>query len=421
MTGRLSPSVVANAKPGFNPITKQAIDPSKPYKLADGRGLFLLVQPTGSKLWRWKYRRPVTRSENLLSFGAYPDVPLKRAREKRDDARKLLSDGIDPGTHRKASRAAGQEAAANTFEVVAREWLELQTWVNGYKTKVEAWFKNDVFPWIGKQPVIDLTAADFIGVCTRVQQRGALESAYRIWQNCNGVMRYAVATSRIDRNPVMDVKPGDVLRAPGERHHPAITDPTEIGALLRSIDGYEGSPTVKCALQLAPLVFVRPGELRHMEWAEVDLDKAEWNIPASKMKMRQPHLVPLSTQAVTLLQEQQQLTGRGQYVLPGGRSPKRPMSDNALNAAFRRMGYEVGTVTAHGWRATARTVLDEVLGCRVDLIEHQLAHAVRDPNGRAYNRTSHLPERRKMMQTWADYLDTLRIGENVIPFARKAS
>jgi len=403
----LTPSAVANAKPQ-----------AKPYKLPDGRGMLLLVNPDGSKLWRWRYRRPVTGMENMLALGAYPETSLRLAREKREEARALLAAGIDPGEHRKAEKAAGEERAANSFGVVAREWLGKQAWVEHYRVKVEAWMANDVYPYIGGRPVAELSAPEFLRVGRRMEERGAIESAHRILQTCGQVMRYAIATGRAERNPVADLK--GAIAAPPERHHAAIIDPAELGGLLRAIEGYSGDPTTRAALKLSALLFVRPGELRHAEWTEIDLDAAEWNILAGKMKMRQPHLVPLCEQAVAILRELQPLTGRGQYVFPGGRSPRRPMSNNAINAALRRMGYGTDSMTAHGFRATARTILDEVLGYRVDYIEHQLAHAVKDPNGRAYNRTAHLPERRKMMQGWADYLDALRAGGAVVPFKRKA-
>ena len=404
------------------PLTDTAIRKAKPgpapIKLRDGGGLYLLIQPNGARWWRWDYRRPVTGKRNTLSVGTYPDVSLAEARQRHAQARKLLAAGIDPGEQRKAEKAAGADRAANSFEVVAREWLAKQTWVPGYKDKVAAWMGNDVFPYIGGRPIAELTAPEFLRVARRIEERGAIESAHRIMQNCGQVMRYAIATGRADRNPVADLK--GALTPAQESHHAAITDPAGLGGLLRAIDGYTGDPATRAALKLAPLLFVRPGELRQAEWSEFDLDKAEWNIPAEKMKMRQPHLVPLCEQAVAILRELQPLTGRGQYVFPGGRSPRRPMSNNALNAALRRMGYAKEVMTAHGFRASARTLLDEVLGFRPDYIEHQLAHAVRDPLGRAYNRTQHLPERRKMMQAWADYLDTLRTGGNVVPINRKA-
>lgn len=406
----LTDTAIRKAKPG-----------PKPTKLRDGGGLYVQLNPDGSRWWRWDYRRPVTGKRNTLSLGTYPEVSLADARGRQAEARRLLASGIDPGEHRKAAKVAGVEKAANSFEVVTREWLGKQKWVESYRCKVVAWMENDVFPWIGGRSVAELAAPDFLRVARRIEERGAIESAHRIMQNCGQVMRYAVATGRADRNPVADLR--GALAPPMERHHAAITDPRELGGLLRAIDAYAGDVSTRAALRLAPMVFVRPGELRHAEWSEIDLDAGEWNIPAHKMKMREPHLVPLSSQAVAILRDLQPLTGHRQYVFPGGRSPKRPLSDNALTAALRRMGFDKETMTAHGFRATARTLLDEVLGWRPDLIEHQLAHAVRDPNGRAYNRTSHLPERRKMMQAWADYLDALRAdtGNVVVPFKPKAA
>lgn len=390
------------------PLTDTAIRKSKPtgktQRLVDGGGLYLEISPAGGKWWRLKYR--VLGKEKRLSLGTYPDTGLADARAKRDAARKLLAVGVDPGEHRKATKAAGEERAGNSFEVVAREWLGKRDWVDSYKVKVTAWFDNDVFPWIGSRPVAGLTAPDFLRVARRIEDRGAIESAHRILQNCSQVIRYSIATGRADRDPVADLR--GALPPTTDKHHAAITDPAAVGGLLRSIDGYAGTFVTRCALQLAPLAFVRPGELRHAEWAEIDLDTAEWNIPAEKMKVRQAHLVPLSSQAVEILRELRPLTGRGRYVFPSARSPKRPMSNNAVLSALRRMGFDKDEMSGHGFRAMARTILDEVLGFRPDYIEHQLAHAVRDPNGRAYNRTAHLQERRKMMQAWSDYLDSLK-------------
>jgi len=392
------------------PLTDTAIRKAKPgtraRRLTDGRGLYLLLGTEGERWWRWDYRRPASGKRNTLSFGTYPDVGLAEARTRHEAARRLLASGVDPGEHRKASKVAGIERAANCFEVVAREWLSKRSWVPTYAVKITAWFKNDVFPWIGGRPVAELTAPEFLSVARRIEDRGAIESAHRVMQNCGQVMRYAIATGRADRNPVADLK-GALSTAP-EKNHAAITDTKAIGGLLRAMDSYSGGFVTKCALRLAPLVFVRPGELRQAEWADIDLDAAEWNIPGDKMKMGEPHLVPLSAQAVAVLRELHPLTGRGRYVFPGGRSPKQPMSNNAINAALRRMGFDKDTMTGHGFRAMARTVLDETLRFRPDYIEHQLAHAVRDPNGRAYNRTAFLSERRKMMQAWADYLDALK-------------
>ena len=271
---------------------------------------------------------------------------------------------------------------------------------------------NDVYPWIGSRPIGELTAPDLLRVARRIEARGAIESAHRIMQNCGQIMRYAIATGRAERNPVADLR-GALAPAP-ERNHAAVVDPVELGGLLRAMHAYHGSLVVQSALKLAPLVFVRPGELRQATWAEIDLDGALWSIPAARMKMRQAHVVPLASQAVEVLRELHKLTGRGTYVFPGARSNKRPMSEVAVLSALRIMGFDKNTATGHGFRASARTLLDEVLGFRPDIVEHQLAHAVKDPNGRAYNRTTHLVERTRMMQEWADYLDVLRVG-NVVP------
>lgn len=390
----LSDAAIRRAKPS-----------EKPQKLSDGGGLYLLLQPAGARYWRLKYR--FGGKEKLLAVGVYPEVSLALARQRRDDARKLLAKGIDPGEHRKAVAAARAELGANTFEVIAREWLGKRDWVASYRVKVEAWFVNDVFPWIGSRPAAELEAPDFLAVARRVERRGAIESAHRILQNCGQVMRYAIATGRAKRNPVADLK-GALAPAP-DNNFAAVTDPKELGPLLRAMHGYQGTAVVQAALQLAPMVFLRPGELRMAKWDEFDLPSKTWTIPADRMKMRRPHMVPLSKQALAVLAEIQPLTSRSAYVFPSARSRDRPMSSNAILAALRRMGYEVGTVTGHGFRATARTILDEVLGFRPDIIEHQLAHEVKDPNGRSYNRTAHLPERRRMMQEWADYLDKLRL------------
>lgn len=405
------------------PLTDVSVRKAKPsdktQRLFDGGGLYLEISPAGGKWWRWKYR--FAGKEKRLSFGTYPDTGLADARDKRDAARKLLASGADPGEHRKAAKAAGLEKAANSFEVVAREWFAKQSgsWVKSHADKVLLRLENDVFPWLGKRPVADITAKELLAVGDRIVDRGAVDSAHRALQTCGQVFRYAIATGRAERNPVPDLR--GALPPVKQTHLAAITDPAKVGGLLRAIDGYSGSFVTRCALRLAPLVFVRPGELRHAEWAEIDLDKAEWNIPAEKMKMREPHLVPLSTQSVAILTELQALAGRGRYVFPSARSPRRPMSDNAVLSALRRMGFEKDEMSGHGFRAMARTILDETLGFRPEYIEHQLAHAVRDPNGRAYNRTAHLIERRKMMQAWADYLETLRADTgSVVAFKRTA-
>jgi integrase len=399
------------------PLSEVKIRNAKPreneYKLFDGNGLFLLVTPSGGKLWRLRYQ--FEKKEKKLVLGTYPEVSLLDARQRRDDARKLLANNVDPGAVRKAQKQAKVEST-ETFEVIAREWHDRykSTWTVGHAGTIMGRLEHDLFPWIGKRPIAEIKAYELLAAMRRVESRGALESAHRIRTICGQVFRYAVATGRAERDPSVDLK--GALPQPQEKHRAAITEPVEVGKLLRSIDDYSGSFVVKCALRIAPLVFVRPGELRHMEWTELDFENAQWNIPAGKMKMKEPHLVPLSKQAIEILKELQSLTGTSRYCFPSGRSFDRALSDNAILSALRRMGYEKSEMSGHGFRAMARTILDEVLQVRPDFIETQLAHAVRDPNGRAYNRTSFLKERRQMMQTWSDYLDGLKAGARVIPF-----
>ena len=396
----LTDTTIRNAKPG-----------DKPAKLFDERGLFLLVTPTGGKWWRLKYRHE--GKEKLLSLGTYPDVSLKDARERRDSARKQLADGIDPSHSRKAQKALLQERAANSFEAVSREWYEKYSpnWVDAHGSRIIRRLERDIFPYLGSRPIAEITAPELLQVIRKIEARGALETAHRALGNCGQVFRYAVATGRATRDPSGDLR-GALPPVKGE-HFAAVTEPTQAAQILRAIGAYQGSAVVSCALRLAPLVFVRPGELRGAEWTEIDLEAAEWRIPAARMKMGTDHIVPLSTQAVAILREIHPLTGAGRYVFPSARTSTRPMSDNAILAAMRRMGIGKEEMSGHGFRAMARTILDEVLGARPDLIEHQLAHSVRDPNGRAYNRTAHLPERRKMMQQWADYLEQLRTGVGI--------
>lgn len=407
---RLSDTTIRKAKPT-----------EKTQRLFDGFGLYLEITPAGSKLWRQKYR--FGGKEKRLAHGPYPTVTLAQARQRREEARRLLAEGIDPGEQRKAERVAGEERAANSFEAVAREWHGKfsKDWAESHSSKIIGRLERDLFPWLGKRPIAEIKAPELLRCLRRVESRGALETAHRILQNSGQVFRYAIATGRADRDPSADLR--GALTPWKPKHYPAPTEPAAVGELLRAIDGYSGGLPVKTMLQLAPLVFVRPGELRQAEWAEINLDAAEWNIPAEKMKTREPHLVPLSRQAVELLADLQPLTGDRAHVFPGGHDPRKPMSENALNAALRRLGYDKDTMTGHGFRAIARTLLDEELHFRPDYIEHQLAHAVRDPNGRAYNRTKHLPERRKMMQAWADYLDAIKAGTqgNVLPFQRKGA
>lgn len=411
------------------PLTDTAIRSAKPtekpQKLADEKGLFLLVHPNGSKYWRLKYR--FDGKEKGLAFGVYPDVGLKDARAKRDEARRLLADGIDPGEHRKANKNARADAVGNSFESVAREWFTklLPTWTPDHADKIIKRLERDVFPWIGGKPIADLNAPAVLTTIRRIEARGRLETAHRALQNCGQVFRYAVATGRAERDPTGDLR--GALPPTREKHMAAITEPAEVGALLRAIDAFRGTLIVQSALKLSALVFVRPGELRQAEWSEIDLDKGEWNIPASRMKgwtrkgITTPHLVPLAPQAVAILRELQPLTGRGVHVF-AGRDPQKPMSNAAVNASLRRMGYDTKTeMTGHGFRAMARTILHEELNVDRDVIEHQLAHAVPDALGTAYNRTKFIKERRAMMQRWADYLDKLKAGADIVALPSKTA
>ncbi len=403
----------------IKPLSEIKIRNAKPqesaYKLFDGGGLYLFVTPSGGKLWHFKYH--FDNKEKKLTFGSYPEISLLDARQQRDDARKLLANGVDPGAVRKAQKQAKVEDT-ETVEVIAREWHEKfkSTWTEGHALKIMRSLERDVFPWIGTRPIKEIKAPELLTVLRRVESRGVLEGAHRIRGLCSMIFRYAVSTGRTERNPARDLI-GSLAPAK-EKHLAAITEPKKVRELLLAIDGYVGSYVVKLALQLSPLVFVRPGELRHMEWKEIDFENALWSIPAEKMKMREPHLVPLSRQAIKILEELQKLTGTSQYAFPSGRTYDRPMSNNAILAALRRMGYTKDEMTPHGFRAMARTIIDEVLQVRPDFIEAQLAHRVSDPLGRSYNRTQHLNERRKMMQTWADYLDGLKVGAKVLPFKK---
>jgi integrase len=382
-------------------------------KYTDGRAMYLLVNAVG-KYWRMNYRFADKRK--TLALGVYPDVGLAKARARRDKAREKLADGIDPATAKREEKQAQADAAANTFEAVARVWLAktVSKRAEVTQSRITTLLEKDVFPFIGSMPISTIKPRDVLDKAVRkIEARGSIDTAHRAKQICGQIFRYAVAVGLAERDVTTDLR--GALAAIPESHFAAITEPKQAGELMRSIFDYTGHPCTVAALKLTPLVFVRPGELRTAEWAEIDLDAAEWRIPASKMKMKVDHLVPLSTQAVALLHSVQPITGHGRYVFPSLRTGERPMSENTINAALRGLGYSKEVHTAHGFRALARTIMDEVMGERVDLIEHQLAHAVKDPNGRAYNRTAHLPARRVMMQNWANYLDKLRIGAKVIP------
>lgn len=398
-------------------LTNTAIHNAKPatkaFRLFDGGGLYLEVAPSGGKWWRLKYR--FDGKEKRLSLGVYPAVSLREAREKRDEAKKLHAQGIDPSQNRKSAKAIRAQKLANNFEILAREFFNKPSLAKRVKhsNRVIRRLEIHAFPTIGLKPIDEIKAPDLLSMVNPLEKQGKLETAHRVLQICSQVFRYAIATGRATYNPVPDLR--GALSPVQKRHMAALTEPKDVAILLRSIDGYEGYFVTKSALRLAPLFFVRPGELRQAEWAEFDFEKTEWNIPAARMKMNEPHLVPLSQQAIAILKELQTYTGSGRYVFPNLRTNLRPMSDMAMLSALRAMGYSRDQMTPHGFRATARTILDQVLGFKVDIIEHQLAHAVRDPLGRAYNRTTHLPERRKMMQRWANYLDELKAGGQVIP------
>lgn len=399
------------------PLSETQISKAKPkeknVKLADGGGLYLLVTPSGGKLWHFKYR--FNGKEKKLSLGAYPTVGLSEARKRREEAKKLLASGVDPSETKKAQKLAGANANENSFETVAREWHKKfsPSWSESHAYWVIQRLGQYVFPAIGKRPIDELKGKDILQVLQMIESV-ALETAHRVKFIIGQVFRYAVGTGKAERDWTADLK--GLLPPRSQRHHPAITEPKEVTKLLRAIDSYSGTLIVKSALQFAPLVFLRPGEIRKAEWTEFDLEAAEWNMPIERLKLKkktkedrkgEKHLVPLSHQALAIITQLKSLTGEGKYVFPNARTSSRPMSEMATNAALAQLGYK-GEMTSHGFRAMARTILDEVLQERVDLIEHQLGHSVKDPNGRAYNRTTHLAKRKRMMQKWANYLDKLK-------------
>ena len=404
-------------------LTDVAVRNAKPreqsFKVSDGKGLYLQVEPNGSKLWRLKYRHQ--GKERKLALGMYPEITLGQARERQLEARRLLANDIDPGEHKRQAKRAARVAAANTFEAIAREWFAKFSpgWAESHSSKVLLRMENNLFPWLGARPITALEADELLETIRRVEARGALDTAHRCLGYCGQVFRYAIATGRARRNPAADLR--GALPPTHAKHFASITDPEGVGELLRAIEGYRGNLVTRLALRLAPLAFVRPGELRKAEWAHVNLDAAEWRIPGERMKMREDLTVPLSRQAIAVLQELRPLTGNGRFLFPSEYGRSRPMSENTVNAALRRLGYSNDEMTGHGFRAMARTMLDEVLEYRVEWIEHQLAHEVKDPNGRAYNRTAFLAGRRQMMQGWADYLDRLRVGEAELQRTKRAA
>ena len=393
---KLTASKVKSAKPS-----------AKAYKLADGAGMYLLVHPSGAKYWRLKYR--IAGKEKLLALGVYPEVSLAEARIRRDNARSLIRDGRDPSVAKQLQKNFLQNQNTETFESLAREWFEtkIADKSESYRVRTLRILEKDLFPKLGALAITDITSRQLLETLRVVEAR-TVDIAHRAKQSAGQVFRYAVATGRADRDIATDLT--GALKSRTIKHSATILDSSEIGQLLRSIDAYSGSMVVRAALQLSPLLFVRPGDLRTMQWDEIDWQKSRWEIPASKMKMREPHVVPLANQSAEILKALRPLTGHGAFVFPSARKGGRPLSDNGVRTALRSLGYTNEQITPHGFRAMARTLLDEELGFRIDYIEHQLAHAVKDPLGRAYNRTKHLDERIKMMQGWADYLDQLRRG-----------
>ncbi|MBF0418063.1 MAG: tyrosine-type recombinase/integrase, partial [Magnetococcales bacterium] len=396
------------------PLTELAIKqlkPSeKPKKVSDGGGLYLHITTAGSKLWRVAYR--FESKQKVLSIGSFPNVSLKDARRARESAKALLDQGIDPGEERKKRKEVVVCEEVATFEKVARQWIAKMTpsWSASRAIDITKSLEKNVFPWLGQSDIKKISASDILRVLEGIEQRGVVYTAHRARQIIGQIYRFAMACGFTEADPSVAMR--GALTPFREKHRASIVDPEKIAILLRVIDGYQGSFVTKCALRLAPLLFVRPGELRHAEWSEINLHAAEWRIPAGKMKMRDPHFVPLARQAVMILNELRQITGNCKYVFPGARSLLRPMSENTVLAALRRLGYEKNEMTGHGFRSMASTRLNE-MGWPPDVIERQLAHVERNAVRAAYNRAEYLPERRKMMQAWADYLDSLKGGDSI--------
>lgn len=391
-----------------DPKIRQAKPKEKAYKITDEKGLYLEVRPNGSKWWRHKYR--FTGKEKLISHGVYPEVTLAEARAARDEARRLLREGIDPSQLRKSVKREQAKELQNTFKLLAAEWFEKQrsTWAQSTADKRQGLINNDLNPWLGRPPVSDIDTHDLLSVLQRIEDRGAIDTAHNARQVLNQIFRHAKQTRRIKENPATDL--AGAIRPKATKHRPAITDPVEFGKLLKAIDRYDGTHVIRCLLKLCPLLFQRPGEMIEMMWEEIDWEAAVWNIPADKMKMGVAHAVPLSEQATAILEDLRQLTGNRPYVFPSARNPRGHASPATINSALQKLGYDTKKQhCAHGFRASARTLLDEVMGFRLEWIEQQLAHQVRDTLGRAYNRTKHLPQRSEMMQQWGDYLDNLKL------------
>tara|TARA_R110000782_G_scaffold48146_1_gene105499 strand:+ start:575 stop:1792 length:1218 start_codon:yes stop_codon:yes gene_type:complete len=383
--------------------------PAKPTKYFDGEGLYIVANPSGSRLWRMKYR--FAGKEKSLSFGKYPEVSLKRARDLRLEARTQIAEGLDPSFEKQQKHFNSMEQASNSFEKVAEEFLIKKANIcsEGYIVKMRQRLEKNIYPWLGSRPIHEIKPAELLNVLNRMDKQGKVDTAHRTKQNCGEIFRYAISTCRAEYDPSAALK--GALTPNRRTHLASIIDPKQIGELMRAIEGYKGQYMTQCALKLAPLTFVRPGELRHAEWSEIDFDKAEWRIPAEKMKMKAVHIVPLSNQAIEVFKDLHPVTGKREYVFPGIHSPRRPMSENTVNGALRRLGYAQGEMTGHGFRSMASTLLNEQ-GWNRDAIERQLAHAERDSVRAAYNYADYLPERRKMMQAWADYLDVIKSNDD---------
>jgi integrase len=403
-TDRLTDASVKKARPG--PRTA---------KLFDGKGLFLEVTPAGGKRWRFKYR--FGGKEKLLSMGTYPDTTLRVARERREEARRLLDGGIDPSAARRAEKASRSGSGANSFEAIARQWLYKKSsgWSADHTARTLRRMEVNVFPWIGARDIAEVAAPELLVVIRRIEARGAIETAHTVMQQCGQVFRYGIAEGKCRHNPAPDLR--DALQPVIVTHMAALTTPDEVGALMRAIGDYRGHPVTRGALMLSAMVFQRPGNVRAAEWSEIDLEAAMWTVPSHKMKRTvqakrsgRPHLIPLSRQAVAELRDLRKFTGHGRYVFPSLLSGERCMSENTVNTALRRMGYSKSDMTAHGFRAMARTILVEQLNVNPDIVEAQLAHGKSGPLGAAYDRAEYMVQRRRLMQTWADYLDRLRKG-----------
>ncbi|MGN7917325.1 tyrosine-type recombinase/integrase [Lysobacter sp. 22409] len=404
-TGKLTAVAIKNAKAG-----------AKPVRLFDGGGLYMELMPNGSRYWRMKYR--YAGKEKRLAFGVFPEVSLAAARQRRDEARGVIRNGEDPSAKRQAERRLARLSNATIFQAIAQEWLEKQSKKLAPVTyRKSEWLLGMASDDLGRRPIAEISSPEMLAVLRRIESTGRHETAYRVKQKASQVFRYAIATGRAERDPTIDLR--GALAPVVSRPRAALTSPNDVAGLLRATYGYEGQPTTAAALKLGPLLFARPGNLRAMEWSELNLNEAEWRIPGGKMKMREEHVVPLAPQAVAILRDLEPITGRNRFVFPSIRTPDRSMSENTINAALRRLGYDKDTMTGHGFRALASTRLNE-MGWAPDVIERQLAHAERNKVRAVYNRAQYMAERKKMMTAWADYLDRLRTGhEKVVEFKKR--